>query len=126
MLPSTSCQRNFTEVFGREAHVVARSPGRVNLIGEHVDYQLGWVMPFAVDRYIECAAAALVESEIRIWSSSIGGAPLRIALNDLRALNGSDSWANYVIGVVAKYAEAGVEVTGFEAVIDGNLPLGAG
>ena len=123
---STPSLRSFSEVFGREALVVARSPGRVNLIGEHVDYQMGRVMPFAVDRYIDCAAAPISEPEIRIWSSSIGGAPLRMALSELRPLDGDDAWANYVLGVIAEYVRSGVEVAGFEAILSGDLPLGAG
>lgn len=119
-------QRLLKEVFGRSAAVIARSPGRVNLIGEHVDYQQGLVMPLAVDRYVTCAAALIEAPEIRVWSSSIPGGTLTQPLDALVPFNGDDAWANYVIGVAAVYRNRGAEVKGFEAVIDADLPAGAG
>ncbi|MEM7384908.1 MAG: galactokinase [Verrucomicrobiota bacterium] len=126
-MPSTSsCLTLFQKIHGREARLLARAPGRVNLIGEHVDYQDGWVLPVAIDRYIEMAAAPMDRPEVVLSSAAMGGEPVRVPLNRLEPLEGSESWANYVIGVVAGYVEEGVTPVGFEAVIVGDLPAGAG
>jgi galactokinase len=126
MHPNSSCVERFAEIYGHPAVLVSRAPGRVNLIGEHVDYQNGLVMPVALDRYLEVAAAPTDKPEIRLWSSRIDRDPLCVAVDELRPQRGADSWANYVLGVVAQYLGDGTGVTGFDAVIDGDLPLGAG
>ena len=116
----------FARVYGREPEVCTQAPGRINLIGEHVDYQDGLVMPAAIDRYVFAAAAPITEPEVRLWSSSDGGEPLVIALERDVPLGGDRAWANYAFGVAAKYRDAGHPSRGFEIVLDSNLPLGAG
>ncbi|MCB1231560.1 MAG: galactokinase [Verrucomicrobiae bacterium] len=127
-MPDSAALR-FQTVFGREAEAVVRAPGRINLIGEHVDYLDGWVMPAAIDRHIEGAAAEIPEREIRIWTELAGtdaGAIATVSLDDLQRRGGSDSWMNYLIGVLAMLREAGVEPPGFEIALTADLPTGAG
>ena len=126
MLPTIDSIKQFETLFGHQPVALSRSPGRVNLIGEHVDYQGGFVMPIALDRYLKMAARPIEEPEIRLWSSSVDRPPLCVPIEGLQPLRGDDSWANYVLGVAAQYIGQGSEIVGFEAVIDGDLPLGAG
>jgi galactokinase len=116
----------FQGIYHRLPHIAVRAPGRINLIGEHVDYEEGLVMPAAIDRYIFADAAVIDEPEIRLWSATCGRPPLRLPLADLAPLHGTDAWANYVTGVVAKYRDAGAPVRGFDVTFDASLPLGAG
>ena len=121
-LPSTE---RFCTVFAGKPSIAVAAPGRINLIGEHVDYQDGLVMPAAIDRYVFGSARAIPDAEIRLWSSH-GHRQLMIPLDRIEPITGDDQWANYVFGVVAKYRDAGHGVRGFEAAFDANLPLGAG
>ncbi len=127
-MPTNAAQRIalFESVYHRPPQIAVRAPGRINLIGEHVDYEEGLVMPAAIDRYIFANAAVIDEPEIRLWSATCTRTPLRLPLADLAPLHGTDSWANYVAGVVAKYRDAGVPVRGFDVAFDATLPLGAG
>ena len=117
---------SFGEVFGREAEVSARAPGRINLIGEHVDYQDGLVLPAAIDRHVHAWAARNGTDEVRIWSQATGGPPHRFPLGRLEPVSGDRSWANYVIGVIAKYRDAGADTGGFDIAFGSTLPPGAG
>jgi galactokinase len=126
MPPTSNSIKQFQTIFGHQPVVLSRSPGRVNLIGEHVDYQGGFVMPIALDRYLEMAARPITEPEIRLWSSNVDRPPLCVPIEGLQPLQGDDSWANYILGVAAQHLGKGSEIVGFEAVIDGDLPVGAG
>ena len=115
----------FSAVFGTTPTIAARAPGRINLIGEHVDYQGGLVLPAAIDRYVGGAARAIAEPEVRLWSS-LNKSQIAVPLDQTAPLDGDDYWANYVFGVVAHYRGAGHPVGGLEAVFDTDLPPGAG
>ncbi len=104
----------------------ACAPGRVNLIGEHVDYQDGLVAPLAINRYVVAAAAAINEPEARIWSSTRNAPPVVVDLEHDTPLEADNAWANYVFGVIAAYREAGHNPGGFEIAFDCDLPAGAG
>ena len=103
---------------------VVVSPGRVNLIGEHTDYNDGFVLPLAIDRGLRIAVCpragrtALVSSEGR-------GAAVQIDLSG-RLTPGRTDWGRYVEGVVAGYRRLGWEIPAFEAVITADLPVGGG
>ena len=125
-MPTQTTSGAFERAYGRETELRARSPGRINLIGEHVDYQDGLVMPAAIDRYITAHAAANDGDGLRLWSDRSGGAPLCLNLGELAPLGGRDAWGNYVIGVIAKYREKGVRTGGFDIAFESDLPSGAG
>ena len=110
--------------FGRDASVTAAAPGRVNLIGEHIDYCDGFVMPFAIDRYIVVAAALNGTSEARV-ATALGGEPAIIPLNVHQTV-AEPKWANYLRGVFQGFQQRGHHLPGFDAFILSSVPGGAG
>jgi galactokinase len=115
---------DFSALFGRPATIVARAPGRVNLIGEHTDYSEGFVLPAAIPRETTVELAGRDDREVRAASANAGGArPFEYRLGE-EAKTGS--WADYLQGVTFALARAGHVVGGFEARIASTVPLGAG
>src|SRR5438067_1516644 len=108
----------------------AWAPGRVNLIGEHTDYNEGFVLPIAVDRVAAFAGRTRSDDTIRLWSAHFQ----EYAQFSLEELPGSferqraklPAWARYVLGVAAELTREGVQLVGFDAVIVGDVPLGGG
>ena len=112
----------FSHQFGGEPQLF-RSPGRVNLIGEHTDYNEGFVLPGAVDKAIVFAIAPRRDAECRTYAADLEEAH-RCTTN---ALEKSDKrWPNYLMGVVDQLQKAGFEVGGFDCAFGGNIPIGAG
>ena len=103
----------------------AVAPGRINLIGEHVDYQGGLVMPAAINRYVTAFAHETQRPEVRLSTSRAKG-ELVVPITHNTPFSGDDAWANYAFGVVAKYRDAGYPVAGFDVRFESNLPVGAG
>lgn len=121
---TTAACANLRSTFHVEASLVAAAPGRVNLIGEHVDYCDGFVLPFAIDRYVVIAAAKNGTNEARIATShSPEVAKFRV---DEVQVEGEPTWANYLRGVVQGFLRRGYEVSGFDAFILSSVPGGAG
>jgi galactokinase len=120
--------RHFQQHFGHSPTVVAVSPGRINLIGEHIDYLGGCVMPVAIDRHLTVEAAKTTDGTFEFLPIRAGfGSPVVLKREDLvRRSLPEESWQNYLIGVIAGYRAAGVDVPGFRAVIHSDLPTGAG
>ncbi len=111
----------FADLFSRPSAGVWRAPGRVNLIGEHLDYNDGLVLPFAIDRSAIVTAAARSDRRIRVASvqqDDIVEADLDTYL--------ADGWASYVVGVAWALDEQGIDLPGFDLLIDSDIPLGAG
>ena len=107
--------RAYKKQFDRDPDVIASAPGRVNLIGEHTDYNGGFVLPHAIERRV---AVALGSGDRGLHSADYG---------KTRPFAGQDSsWANYPRGVAWAMSEAGCEVGGFQAAFAGNVPSGAG
>jgi galactokinase len=109
---------------GAEPEGVWHAPGRVNLIGEHTDYNNGWVLPFALDRGVVAAASRRGDDVLDIRSLQSGG-PAVVPLPGLRP-GGVTGWAAYPAGVAWAMREAGLPVGGASLVIDSDLPQGAG
>jgi galactokinase len=112
------------ENFGVDATVTAAAPGRVNLIGEHIDYCDGFVLPFAIDRYIVMAAALNGTNEARV-ATALGGAPAILPLNVPQEIS-APKWANYLRGVFQGFQQRGHHLPGFDAYILSSVPGGAG
>lgn len=106
----------------KEEPLLISSPGRVNLIGEHTDYNDGYVLPAAIDKNVVLAIGASGTDECKIYSSTLN----EIATFNLNDLYKKKGWINYVLGVVAELKEAGHEIAGFNAVFDSEVPVGAG
>lgn len=106
-----------------ETPVVVRSPGRVNLIGEHTDYNEGFVLPAAIDKATTVALGKRNDSEIHLFSHD-----LQVAFtSDLQHLLPSSlQWPDYILGVVQQFQKMGLQLTGFNLVFGGDVPMGAG
>jgi galactokinase len=116
-------REQFGRSFGGEARV-ALGPGRVNLIGEHTDYNDGWVLPMAIERAAVFAFARRPDRRLRVHATAYGETR-EVDLDLLRPPGGSE-WIAYVAGVAWALREAGHDVPGLDAVVDGDVPLGAG
>lgn len=115
---------------GGAADGVWQGPGRVNLIGEHTDYNAGLALPFALDRRTTIAVRRRPDRRWRCWShqqSSCGWppAPAVAELDQLEAA-ATPGWARYVFGVAWAAARAGVEVPGADVLVDSTVPVGSG
>ena len=107
------------------APLLVRAPGRVNLIGEHTDYNGGFVLPAAIDKEIVFAVGLNGRGHTRLFSLDKEEAyELERANEPVRP--GPTLWANYLLGVVAQFQQQGVTVPGFDYVFGGNIPMGAG
>ncbi len=115
---------DFSEVFQCRATHLALAPGRVNLIGEHTDYNDGFVLPMAIDRHLMMAAAPNQTNTFNFVSKA-QKETTSAAINDFEP-RPQEGWMAYPRGVLAGYAEKGLPLTGFDALIDSRIPLGAG
>ena len=105
------------------ADLFVKSPGRINLIGEHTDYNLGFVLPAAIDKAIYIAIGKRSDNEIHLTAADLNES-FSISMNEL--VKSPLDWPNYIMGIVDQLLKGGHELTGFNAVITGDVPLGAG
>jgi galactokinase len=114
--------RLFRDEFGREPDALVRAPGRVNLIGEHTDYNDGFVLPAAIDRDLCIALGARSDPLVEVRAE--GRAGRSIALDRLERRPGD--WSDYVGGVAWALAEAGHRPVGWDGAVASDIPVGAG
>ena len=120
----------FKSQFAVDSTILAAAPGRVNLIGEHIDYNDGFVLPMAIDRYALMAASPREESSppgkrtARIYSVDFQN-QIEFAI-DSRSKPTVSNWGRYVEGVVAGFAGLGLDIPSFDAVLASNVPAGGG
>jgi galactokinase len=119
-----SARAGFRDAYGRDAEIAWLAPGRVNLIGEHTDYNDGFVLPLAIPAGCLALVAATDTGVVRIASAQEDDTAQ--AEVDGLAPGDVDGWARYVAGVVWALAEAGKPVAGVDIYVDGNVPGGAG
>ena len=112
----------FKTLFGAEPAMYF-APGRVNLIGEHTDYNCGFVLPAAVDKQIVFAVKPNSVGRFRFFSFDLGES-FETEEDNIR--KSDTAWANYLLGVVAQFRKVGLTVPAFDCVFGGNVPLGAG
>jgi len=114
----------FNRCFGHEPRWVAAAPGRVNLIGEHTDYNDGFVLPMAIDRHIVIAADTNPGRQVTLHSVTTG----ETASFGIRPKvePGEPGWSNYIRGVIAGFPKTRKPLASFDAVIDSTLPYGGG
>ena len=110
----------FVKRYGEDYSLYA-SPGRVNLIGEHTDYNGGFVLPGAIDKVIVAAIRPNGTDTIRVYSYDMKETE-EFALDEKPI----QSWAMYIYGVVNELLKAGKEVHGFDCVFGGDIPIGSG
>jgi galactokinase len=118
--------RAFAARFGRRPRWLVVAPGRVNLIGEHTDYNDGFVLPMAIERCVAIAAGPVdaVEPRMRVHSMAVGqSVDIRFDSADKEARG---AWSNYVRGVVAGFRAQGQAIPSMDALVASNLTLGGG
>ncbi len=108
----------------KDNSLIIRSPGRINLIGEHTDYNDGYVLPAAIDKAAYIAITPRSDRKIHLQSIDMNDS-FNTTLDELK-INTTKSWPNYLLGVVDQFVKAGIEVPGFDAALTGDIPLGAG
>ncbi|WP_305418404.1 galactokinase [Photobacterium leiognathi] len=116
----------FTAVLGYQPSHLIQAPGRVNLIGEHTDYNYGFVLPCAINYQTVVAAAPRTDNIIRVVSVDYDNATDEFDLTQPIEFQQDKMWANYIRGVVKCLLERGFTFTGADIAVTGNVPQGAG
>lgn len=116
-------RKAFVERYDAEPSVIIKAPGRINLIGEHTDYNLGLVLPAAIDRYMLFALSANNTDTCRIHALDINEC-VEIKLDNLE--KGDQLWANYLRGVLVQFKERSIPLRGFDCVFSSKIPIGSG
>jgi galactokinase len=119
--------QEFARVCGRLPRWIAAAPGRVNVIGEHTDYNDGFVLPMAIERYTVIAAAPATNGATKIQlRSTAGKRPVSLDLSQPLKPAPKGAWWNYPVGVIAGFLDRGVKPGGFDALIHSTVPLSGG
>jgi len=114
----------FNRSFGHPPRWIVAAPGRVNLIGEHTDYNDGFVLPMAVERYTVLAAERNADKQVTL-NSMTNGETATFSLRP-KVERGEPAWSNYVRGVVAGFQQRKHKVPGFDGLIESTVPFGGG
>ena len=104
--------------------LIVRSPGRINIIGEHTDYNEGFVLPAAIDKAAYIAISLRDDDEIHLVAMDLNE-NFSVNLKDLKPV-GDVSWPNYILGSAAQFLKRGVQLPGFNVVLTSDVPMGAG
>jgi galactokinase len=110
--------------FGEKDSVNISSPGRVNIIGEHTDYNLGLSINTTIDKYIFITGSKNKADYVEVFSRHLNDSN-KFSLNDI-TFDKTTPWINYIKGVLKEYIQHGYKIGGFSMVANGNLPIGAG
>ncbi len=115
---------SFTELFGRPPAITASAPGRVNLIGEHTDYNNGFMLPMPIPQRTVVELGPSGSSWVRAWSANVTSdaiVPFELGTEARRG-----SWIDYAQGVTATLHEAGIQIDGFDLRVSSTIPVGSG
>lgn len=112
----------YKDVFNEKAELLVRSPGRVNIIGEHTDYNDGFVLPAAIDKAIYVAVGKREDEIVSLYSVGFKE-KYEVSINELKP---TGSWSTYILGVVNELKKRNLSISGFNLVLDGDVPIGAG
>ena len=123
MEPLQSVSQAFRKQFGAPPEFIARAPGRVNLIGEHTDYNDGFCLPMAIDRAIWIALRPRRDDRVVLHSLDFAET-ISFELNQLR--RGNENWPKYVEGVTWALQQNGYGLSAWEGVMSGDIPIGSG
>ena len=115
-------KKTFLERFATEPLII-RSPGRVNIIGEHTDYNEGFVLPGAIDKSIYIAISKRDDNRIELYAGDFQET-YACTIEDVAPTK--EVWPNYILGIVDQLKKSGFALSGFNAVVDGDVPIGAG
>lgn len=123
MYAKEKLEQSFQDQFGVKADLCVKSPGRINIIGEHTDYNHGFVMPAAIDKYIYVALSKRNDERISLYSSDYN--ENYTTTLGLSATSAPD-WAKYILGAATIVQEKSNKLSGFNLYVVGDVPLGAG
>jgi galactokinase len=113
----------FKEIFLAEPALVVCSPGRINIIGEHTDYNEGFVLPASINKAIYVAIGQRNDDEVHLYATEFKE-HFSIALHNIHKTE--NAWANYILGVISEIQKVTDKLKGFNLVLTGDLPIGAG
>jgi galactokinase len=118
-----SLKKKFVEIYSSEPLIV-KSPGRVNIIGEHTDYNEGFVLPAAIDKAAYLAVSLREDNEIHLTALDLNE-KFTTTVDALQPV-GDSSWPNYMLGAAAQFLKKNILLKGFNAILTSNVPIGAG
>jgi galactokinase len=118
-----SLKKMFVETYSTEPFIV-KSPGRVNIIGEHTDYNEGFVLPAAIDKAAYIAVSLREDNEIHLTALDLNE-KFTITVEELKPV-GDISWPNYILGAAAQFLKKNIPLKGFNSVLTSDVPIGAG
>lgn len=121
MHTGTDILKIFSSLFPGKAALYF-APGRINLLGEHIDYNAGYVMPAAITQGFWFAIGEARENEFSVYSATLD----EYIHGNFSSLNKSAGWNNYILGVIDQFIQKGFSLKGFHVVFGGDLPLGSG
>lgn len=116
--------RIFKNQFGFTQDITVRAPGRINLIGEHTDYNGGFVLPAAIDKAIWMAASRRNDGRFAFFAADLG--ELFLSESDATVFQTEKSWANYLLGVISEARKDGISIGGLTLAFGSDIPMGAG
>ncbi|MFD2599516.1 galactokinase [Sphingobacterium corticis] len=123
MAKDIKLKERYQEIFGQAPDISAKSPGRINIIGEHTDYNEGFVLPTAIDKAIYVALGKRADDKLVLYAEDFQS-QFETTLDDVKPTD--QGWPNYILGVVDQIQKLNLELGGFNLYVDGDVPLGAG
>lgn len=120
----TAVEKYFFDQYNLQPAVIVRSPGRVNIIGEHADYNNGFVLPAAIDKAAYLAVSLRDDNEIHLTAIDLNET-FSTTVDELKPI-GNISWPNYILGAAAQFLKHNISLPGFNAVLTSDIPIGAG
>ncbi len=119
-------ERKYTELFGSPPTILVRAPGRVNLIGEHTDYNDGFVFPAAIEREVVMAGSVRTDNQVRIYALNFNQSST-FSLSEIQpAVEGRERWSNYIRAMAFILQSENIPIFGMNLVVLGDVPLGSG
>lgn len=123
---NAAIKNRFVQTFGAGGKIhVIRAPGRVNLIGEHTDYNEGFVFPMAIEPHVLVACRGRDDGRVTVVSTHFPGQKVEFSVQE-KIQRAEPAWGNYFRGVAAQLIAAGIPLTGMDMLIDNTLPVGGG
>lgn len=114
----------FFQIFQNPPEIISSAPGRINLIGEHTDYNLGFVLPAAINKKVWFLASRRPDNEVNLWAENFNES-CQFSLDNIE-ISQNYRWANYVKGILWVLKRQDFNISGINAFISGNVPLEAG
>ena len=119
-----SIRKSFERAFYFPPSFIVKAPGRINLIGEHTDYNNGFVFPAAIDRYVYLAFSAnILSADSRVVAKDLGESTI-VKMSSLELTN--LPWKNFLLGILNQFKTQGHSIKNFNCLIQSNIPIGAG